>query len=465
MMAHDSLNNDTIAAIATPFGRAGIGIVRLSGSRAREIAGKIFKSNRVFQEFESHRLYLGQLIDPSSRQMIDEVLLSFMKAPHSYTGEDVIEINSHSGYILLSKILQILLNEGARLAKPGEFTFRAFLSGRIDLTQAEAIVDLVNAKSEKALEFATRLIRGELRTKIEDIRHKVIHIMASIEVAIDYPEEEVSILDRKKTAIEIEKEMIGPIERIISGYGRRKMWMEGIKTVIAGRVNAGKSSLLNRFLNEQRAIVTPIPGTTRDIIESTIYIEGLPFLLMDTAGIRKGKGKIEKMGIHLSEQKLSEADLALILIDQSRPLNEDDLKILTKARDGNTLIVMNKIDLPSKMDEKELYRAATGLPIMKISALRGDGVHALCAMMREKIIKDDLELASSSLIPNQRQKTALSEASRYFKEALKNIRDDLPAEIIAEDLKSGLDSLALITGETGNEEIYDRIFSEFCLGK
>lgn len=464
-MAYDAYHDDTIAAIATAFGRAGIGIVRMSGPLAGKIAQKIFRPNRPLQELESHRLYLGRLIDPSTGRMIDEVLLSFMKAPHSYTGEDVVEINSHSGPVLLSKILRILLDEGARLAEPGEFTFRAFLCGRIDLTQAESVVDLVNARSEKGLELASRQIRGEFRTKIEDLRDKITDILAGTEVAIDYPEEEAEIMDRGKTAALLEDEIIQPIERLIAAHGRRRIWMEGVKTVIAGRVNAGKSSLLNRLLNEQRAIVTPVPGTTRDVIESTIYIEDMPFLLMDTAGIRQVRGKIEKMGIHLSEQKLAEADLALILVDQSRPLNEDDYKILAKAPGDHSLIVVNKIDLPSRMDEKRLDRAAAGLPFARISALTGEGLDTLCNIMRDKVMKDDLHSASSSLAPNQRQKTALTEAARYLKEALKNIREDCSMEIIAVDLKSGLDSLTAITGETGNEEIYERIFRDFCLGK
>lgn len=464
-MAYNALHDDTIAAIATPFGRAGIGIVRMSGPRAGEIAQKIFRPNRAFQKFESHRLYLGRLTDPSTGRMIDEVLLSLMKAPHSYTGEDVIEINSHSGPLLLSRILQILLNEGARLAQPGEFTFRAFLSGRIDLTQAESVVDLVNAKSEKGLELASRQIRGELRTKIEDIRYKIIDVLALAEVAIDYPEEEVEILDRVKTAALIEDEIMKPVKRIIAAHGRRKIWMEGVKTVIAGRVNAGKSSLLNRLLNEQRAIVTPVPGTTRDVIESTIYIEGLPFLLMDTAGIRKVRGKIEEKGIQLSEQKLVESDLALVLIDQSRPLNEDDIRILKKAPRDCSLIVVNKIDLPSRVDGKALMRSANGLPVTRISALLGEGIDTLCGLMREKVMKGDLDNDSSSPVPNQRQKTALLEVSGFLKVALNNIREDASMEIIAVDLRSALDSLAVITGETGNEEIYDRIFREFCLGK
>jgi len=316
--------DDTIAAIATPFGLAGIGIIRISGPHAKAIGGKIFQPKRSLKDFESHRLYLGNLIDPSSDQMIDEVLLSYMRAPHSFTKEDVIEINSHSGHLLLSRILQIIINEGARLAEPGEFTFRAFSNGRIDLTQAEATVDLINARSTRGLELASRQIKGELRSEIEVLRQDTINILARAEVAIDFPDEEAEIFSRLDISHLLKNEVIKPIEKIISESGRQRIWFDGINTVIAGRVNVGKSSLLNRLLNEQRSIVTPIPGTTRDVIESIIHLEGIPLRLMDTAGIREVWDEVEQIGIQLAEKKLSEADLSLIMVDQSRPLDQID---------------------------------------------------------------------------------------------------------------------------------------------
>ena len=464
-MPYNSFNNDTIAAIATPLGLGGIGIVRMSGPRSREIAERIFRPKRPNVPFESHRLYLGRFVNPSSGEAVDEVLLSYMKAPNSYTGEDVVEINSHSGPILLSSILQIILQEGTRLADPGEFTFRAFLNGRIDLTQAEAIVDLVNAKSEKGLTLASRHITGELRIQIEQLRQKAIEILAHAEVAIDFPEEESGLLQREQTVHLLENELMEPIQGIIADHNRRKIWIEGVRTVIAGRVNAGKSSLLNRLLNEQRAIVSPFPGTTRDVIESTVYIEGVPFRLMDTAGIRKVRGRVEKIGIHLSEKTLSQADLALILMDQSRPLHGDDINIIDRAPKDRSLIVINKIDLLSKLDENELEKAIHGLPVLRISALKGEGIPILCKAMREMAVESDFDTAIQSFAPNQRQKTSLQAALNHFKNAVISIREDLPLEIIALDLKDGLDSLSDIIGETANEEIYDRIFSEFCIGK
>jgi tRNA modification GTPase len=456
---------DTIAAISTPIGQGGIGIVRISGSRSQEIAEDLFRPKRPIKDFESHRLYLGHLIDPSSGHVLDEVLLSFMKAPHSFTKEDVVEINSHSGYLLLSRILQIILNKGARLAKPGEFTFRAFINGRIDLTQAEAIVDLINSKSEKGLQMASQQIRGDLRSRIDRLRQQVVEILARLEVAIDFPEEEDGIIWRDEIATRMEKELIEPIGKIISAHSQRKLWMDGINTVIVGQVNVGKSSLLNRLLNEQRAIVTPIPGTTRDIIEATINIEGLPLRLMDTAGMRKVEGEVERMGIHLTEKRLADSDLSLVVIDQSRPLSRDDLAIIAKCQKEKSLIIINKIDLPSMLNEEELMAAIDGLSTVRISALTGEGIDDLRKAIRDHVMAGHVDTTSSQIAPNLRHTIALKEASQYFKHAVSHANGGSPLEIIAMDLNSGLEDLGAIIGETTNEEILQKIFSDFCLGK
>jgi tRNA modification GTPase len=458
-------DKDTIAAVATPIGQAGIGIVRLSGPRAGQIAEKIFRPKRPTRGLQSHHLYLGYLIDPSSEQMIDEVLLSIMKAPHSYTREDVVEINSHSGYLLLSTILQIVLSEGARLAKPGEFTFRAFINGRIDLTQAEAIVDLINSKSERGLQLASEQIRGDFRGEIEGLRKKVVEILAHTEVAIDFPEEEYGDISREEVAQWIKRDLVAPIQDILAAHAQRKIWMDGINTVIVGRVNVGKSSLLNRLLNEPRAIVTPIPGTTRDIIESTINIEGIPIRLMDTAGFRKVEGEVEKIGIHLTKEKLASADLSLIVLDQSRPLNQDDLNIIAQAKKNKSLILLNKVDLASKISEDELDGVLDGMRVVKISALTGEGIDGLRKAIRDHVITADVDSTSSHLAPNLRHRTALMDAFEYFSTASGNMSEGLPLEVIALDLNSGLEALGEILGETTHEEIIEKIFSEFCLGK
>jgi tRNA modification GTPase len=460
---HDPLNMDTITAIATPLGLAGIGVVRISGPDAKKIAGRLFKPKRPLRVLQTHRLYLGRLIDPESGEMVDEVLLSFMKAPNSYTREDVVEINSHSGYLLLSRILRMVLREGARLAEPGEFTFRAFMNGRIDLSQAEAIVDLIHSPSEKGLRLASAQMEGRLRMEVERLRQKAMDLLARIEVSLDYPDEETDAL----LGIDeiMEEGLIQPIRALLAAHGQRKVWMEGIETVIVGRVNVGKSSLLNRLLNEERAIVTPIPGTTRDMVESTLYIEGIPLRLVDTAGLRRGKGTLEKIGMERAGKKTEDADLVLVVIDQSRPLHKDDLSVITRVEKKKAILVINKVDLPAKMKEGDLKMSRIALPLVRISALRGDGIDELRKAIKSLILSGEEASNDLGLAPNVRQRQALEEAGRCFTRAFQNLKDGMPLEIMAVDMNEGLAALGEITGETATEEILDRIFSQFCLGK
>jgi tRNA modification GTPase len=376
----------------------------------------------------------------------------------------VVEINSHSGPLLLEQILKILLREGVRLAKPGEFTFRAFMNGRVDLTQAEAIIDLINAQSERGLQLASNQIHGRLRAEIETLRQKTVDLLAHVEVAIDFPEEDVSLLHREETAGRVQTDLLDPMSRILARYGERKLWLEGLKTVIAGRVNAGKSSLLNRLINEEKAMVTPIPGTTRDVIESTIHMEGLPLRLMDTAGFRKGRGKLEKIGIHRAEQKMEEADLVLLVIDQSRPLQSEDLELLARVQKKKAVVVLNKIDLPARVNEEAFERAAVGLTRVRISALKGDGIEELRKAIRDEITTG-IDTSDLGVAPSLRHKEALDRASGHFQKSVSNLREGLPLEIVAADLQEGLEALGEIVGETTNEEVLDRIFSRFCIGK
>lgn len=455
---------DTIAAVATPVGQGGIGIVRLSGALAGDIAERLFRPRKPVQTLQSHQLYLGHLMDPETGAVVDEVLLSFMKAPHSYTREDVVEINSHSGPFLLSRILQIVLRSGARLARPGEFTFRAFMNGRLDLTQAEAVVDLVRAQSEKGLVMAARQMNGQLREEIQSMQKKVLALLARIEVGIDFPEDAQDLLPDPE-ASSLERDLLEPLERLIAAHEERRIWMEGVRTVIVGRVNAGKSSLLNRLLNEERSLVTSIPGTTRDIIESTLHLGGIPLHLMDTAGFRKVRGKIEGMGIHLTEQKLGEADLVLIVIDQSRPLGRHDLHLLAASDKGRSIIILNKIDLPSRLGRDRSRKALEEYEVVRLSALTGEGMEALRQAIVRRVGTGRMGSGSLGLAPNLRQKAGLSEASRHFRNGINHLREKGPPEIIAADFQSGLEALGEIIGETTPEDVLDRIFSEFCIGK
>jgi len=455
--------DDTIAAIATPLGQGGIGIIRLSGPRAKEIAGRIFVPKKPGKALQDRRLVLGNLVDPSTGAVLDEVLVSLMAAPLSYTREDVVEINSHSGPLLLSKVLQVVLQTGARLARPGEFTFRAFMNGRMDLTQAEAVVDLIRSRSEKGLALAARQLSGGFAEQIEGLRQRALDLLARIEAAIDFPEEADSIVGVEESR-SLEENLLPAIERLITSHTQRKIWMDGIATVIVGRVNAGKSSLLNRLLNEERALVTPIPGTTRDVVESTIHIEGIPLRLMDTAGFRKGRGRIEHLGIRKTEQRLSEADLALVVIDQSRPLSGVDRELL--ARTGEkSLTILNKSDLPSRIGRNTEAKMRKERRVVKTSALTGSGLEDLRRAIVEMVVLDGEGEDLLHAAPNIRQRDELLEAEESFRNAARNLKEELPLEIVAADLHAGVDGLGRIVGKGSPEEVLDRIFSEFCIGK
>ena len=455
--------DDTIAAIATPLGQGGIGIIRLSGPRAKEIAGRIFIPKKAGKALQDRSLVLGNLIDPSTGAVLDEVLLSLMASPLSYTREDVVEINSHSGPLLLSKVLQVVLQTGARLARPGEFTFRAFMNGRIDLTQAEAVVDLIRSRSEKGLALAARQLSGGFAEQIEGLRQRGLDLLARIEAAIDFPEEADSIVGVEESR-SLEENLLPSIERLVTAHKQRKIWMDGIATVIVGRVNAGKSSLLNRLLNEERALVTPIPGTTRDVVESTIHIEGIPLRLMDTAGFRKGRGRIEHLGIRKTEQRLSEADLALVVIDQSRPLSGVDRELLSRTGE-KSLTILNKSDLPSRIGRNAEAKMRKERRVVKTSALTGSGLEDLRRAIVEMVVLDGEGEDLLHVAPNMRQRDELLEAEESFRNAARNLKEELPLEIVAADLHAGVDGLGRIVGKGSPEDVLDRIFSEFCIGK
>ena len=455
---------DTIAAIATPIGIGGIGIIRISGPDAQAIARKIFRPKRPTTSFKSFRLYLGSIIDPKEGLPIDEVLLSAMYAPFSYTCEDVVEINSHSGYALLSNILGIVLQAGARLAKPGEFTLRAFLNGRIDLTQAEAIVDLINAKSDRSVRLATNQLAGGFKERTEVIRLALIKILAQVEAAIDFPDQGFTAATTASITDHINKAILGPTKELIAAYAQRKLWYEGFLVVIAGRVNVGKSSVFNRLLQEDRALVTPIPGTTRDALDAAVTLDGLPLRLIDTAGVRKVTGIIEQKGIQLTKVQLSRADLILLVVDQSRPLNHYGVDLLQEAHKNPVIVVVNKVDLPAKTSQDKIGTTFKKLPRVKVSALTGEGFKGLKRVMFATIInKKDTPL--TTLVPNLRQTNILEKAASCLENATRNLLQGLPLELAAADLSWAKDALDEITGNKTSEEILDNIFNSFCVGK
>jgi len=458
-------NDDTITAISTPIGIGGIGIIRISGNDAENIAKTIFKSKKKADSFKNFHLHLGNIVDPKTNTFIDEVLLSVMRAPFSYTRETVVEINSHSGYVILSHILQIILQSGARLAEPGEFTLRAFLNGRIDLTQAEAIVDLINAKSDKSLKFSIGQLNGSLKSRIKTTNTKLTHILAQIEASIDFPAE-VSTQGLNATIIDyVKTNILMPLKVIADSYNQRKILHEGINAAIVGRVNVGKSSILNRLLQEERAIVTPVPGTTRDIIEGTSSIKGIPIKFIDTAGIRKVNSIIEQRGMGLTKTQIKKADLILFVVDQSRPLNKYDLYLLNEVKERTFILLINKIDLPTRLYDKKIDSTFAGLSIVKVSALTGEGFSALADAIFLKIMEDKKDINNESIIPNLRHKVILDQAIEHLRKAIMNLKATIPLEFIAEDLYQVKDNLNEITGEKVNDDVLTDIFTTFCIGK
>ncbi len=458
----DFSNEDTIAAIATPVGRGGIGIIRISGPLAIGIAENIFRPKHPVRPLQSHHLYLGQICDPTTSATLDQVLLSCMRAPYSYTCEDVVEINSHSGYLLLSKILQVVLDQGAKLAQPGEFTFRAYINGRIDLTQAEAVIQLIDSQSETGLHLASQQVQGAFKQQILALRQGLIDTLAQVEVSIDYPEEETEITPIAELVHRISEQIHAPVLDLIAAHAGKKIWIDGVNTVIAGRVNVGKSSLLNRLSNEEKAIVTSVPGTTRDVIASPTSIDGIPFHLMDTAGFVNATDPVEKIGIEKAIQKFDAADLLLIVLDQNRSLTQIDLDTIAKAKGKSAIIVINKIDLPAVLLE---VPHSHGFPVVRISALIGQGLNDLKQAMKQAVLQGETDLAATSIAPNLRHQQALKHAAASLENAMQALRKGMPMEIVAEELKQALDALGEIIGATAHEEILNSVFSQFCLGK
>jgi tRNA modification GTPase len=455
--------NDTISAISTPLQEAGIGIVRISGPSSLDIIDKIFRGKNIksLKFGKTHRLYYGHIIDPSNNEVIDEVLVSVMKKPNTYTREDVVEINCHSGVFVLNKILELTIKYGARLAEPGEFTKRAFLNGRIDLSQAEAVIELIRAKTEKSLKLANKILSGELSLKIKEIRDKIINLLAQLEVEIDYPEEDIEEISKEEIRNEIEK-IKNSLDYLISSYSSGKILKYGVTTTIVGRPNVGKSSLFNRLVGKERVIVTEIPGTTRDVVEDTIIIEGILFSLRDTAGWRKSFDKIEKIGIEYTKKAVEETELILLVIDSSEELKEEDREIIEILKDKNLIIVYNKIDLPEKNSKKIIENLLPERPIVETSTLKNQGIENLKKLMKE-IIKFD-NTKEDILITNLRHKELLEKCKNSLENALISL-EIYPLDIISLDLKEAINYLGEITGINITEELLDKIFSQFCVGK
>jgi tRNA modification GTPase len=458
-------NRDTIAALSTPSGEGGIGLIRLSGPRALEVARGIFIPRRLSAPLETHRLILGDLRDPRSQETLDEVLLTCMRAPRTYTREDVVEINCHSGPLVLKKILELLVREGVRLAEPGEFTLRAFLNGRIDLTQAEGVIDLIQARSDQALNQATRLLKGELQEKIKALQETLLALLAQLEAAIDFPEEEVEIIDLGSWNRQLLAQALGPLDQLIRAYEEGRPYREGVSLVIVGKPNVGKSSLLNRLLREERALVTPVPGTTRDTIEETLLIQGLPFRLIDTAGIHSSTDEVEQAGMARTRCKIEEAQLLLFLIDRSGPLDERDRRLYEEIRGRPHWVLLNKTDLPAALEERELAAFFPRTLQLALSARTGAGLDDLKNRIGEWFLRDHPRETVPTLVPTLRQKIILEKVRAALQQAREEMGQRASPEFVALYLQQALDELGSLIGRTTPDDVLEEIFSRFCIGK
>lgn len=457
--------DDTIAAIATPIGQGGIGIVRLSGPDALKIADRIFRPRnaaRMPSKVLTYSVIYGLLFDPADPSPVDEVIVSVMRGPHSYTREDILEINGHGGMVIIRRILEIVLAEGARLAEPGEFTKRAFLNGRISLSQAEAVMDLITAKTEESRRIAADQLGGSLAGKLGAIRNRLLDLCALAEACIDFSEDEIELKTSEQMGADLEA-VAQELEKLSRTYNEARFFREGLATAIVGRPNVGKSSLLNALLARDRAIVTDRPGTTRDLIEEYINISGLPVRVIDTAGIRHSDETIEQEGIRRSLRALENADCILAVFDGSMPLDAEDHSLIRKISSGNAIIVVNKADLDEQISFGDLLPVNS--PLVRVSTLTGEGIDDLKSLIVTTNLKEWKEEREGVVITNLRQKQAIDQSVTALGRAAQILGRNQPLEILALELRDALEQVGSLTGDVTHEAILDKIFSEFCIGK
>jgi len=474
----ETSGEDTICAIATPLGEGGVGIVRVSGDQAIAITSKIVRPrNRApLEKLTSHRLYLSDVLADTTLKAsdafpLDEALVVVMKHPRSYTGEDVVEIQTHGGPLILQSTCEALIRQGARLAEPGEFTKRAFLNGRLDLTQAEAVLDTIQATTSSSLRTAQSLLRGTLRREVERLKEELIKNLAHLEAGMDFVEEDISFI--QKTQLErVLQDAHSDLQQLIETFEEGRIVREGIKAAIIGRPNVGKSSLLNALLKIDRAIVSPVPGTTRDVIDESVNIAGIPMRLLDTAGLRHTEDFVEEEGIRRTKEALEQADLILFMIDGSVELEEEDRKLLHDHAKDRCLIVINKSDLPNQIETADILAIVSREEqegqrhqVVRISAKNEVGLDKLKETIQSLFFKGSFEPGQAPIVTHLRHKAALAQARESILQAQGSIKAGMDAECIALDMRAALDSLGEITGAISTEDILDRIFRDFCIGK
>ncbi len=459
---------DTIAAISTAIGEAGISVIRISGKDAIKIADKVFRGRKKLEEVKTHTAHYGKIVDASGK-VVDYVVATVFRAPHSYTGEDTVEISCHGGIFVTRKVLETILEAGARLAQPGEFTKRAFLNGKIDLSQAEAIADLIKSATDLAYQSSLSQLEGSISNKIKKMRDDLINLCSLVELELDFADEDLEFVDKPELAKKI-KDAISEIDELIETFKFGKIYREGIKVVIAGKPNAGKSSLLNALLNENRAIVSDIPGTTRDIIEESLNIEGVLFRVIDTAGLRETYDIIEQEGVRRAQEQMKRSDMILLVIDSTDEIDEDDIKLYNRVLDlamnesKKCIVVFNKVDL---LNGKQIQneKVLGDFPVVYVSALTGQGLDKLKKLMVEQSFLGTNRTDASVVVTNVRHRDALVKAKQSLQYALKSLEEGMSGDLVAVDLRAGLNHLGEIIGEVTTDDILNNIFSKFCIGK
>jgi len=456
---------DTIAAISTPPGEGGIAIIRLSGEAVFDVITKLFKGKNL-TKVASHTINYGHIMDPENGEEVDEVMVSVMRAPKTYTKEDVIEINCHGGIVATNRILQLCLSYGARLAEPGEYTKRAFLNGRLDLSQAEAVMDLIRAKTDKSMKVALNQLDGNLSHLIRNLRQDILDALAQVEVNIDYPEYDDVETMTTKLLLEKAQEVKKQIQVLLATAKQGKVLRDGLATAIVGRPNVGKSSLLNHLLHEDKAIVTDVAGTTRDVIEEYVNVKGVPLKLIDTAGIRDTTDKVEKIGVERSRKAINTADLVMLVLNASEPLTAEDRDLLQATADTQRILILNKTDLPQQLDLAAVQAAAGDSPLIETSILQQTGMDKLEETIAHLFFDGSIESSQNTvMVTNARHIGLLHQASDALDDVMNGIAAQMPVDLVQIDMTRAWDLLGEITGDSYQDELLDQLFSQFCLGK
>ncbi|KAB2279843.1 tRNA uridine-5-carboxymethylaminomethyl(34) synthesis GTPase MnmE [Staphylococcus epidermidis] len=456
---------DTITSISTPMGEGAIGIVRLSGPQAIEIGDILYKGKKKLSEVETHTINYGHIIDPETNETVEEVMVSVLRAPKTFTREDIIEINCHGGILTINRILELTMTYGARMAEPGEYTKRAFLNGRIDLSQAEAVMDFIRSKTDRASKVAMNQIEGRLSDLIKKQRQSILEILAQVEVNIDYPEYDDVEDATTDFLLEQSKRIKEEINRLLETGAQGKIMREGLSTVIVGRPNVGKSSMLNNLIQDNKAIVTEVAGTTRDVLEEYVNVRGVPLRLVDTAGIRDTEDIVEKIGVERSRKALSEADLILFVLNNNEPLTEDDQTLFEVIKNEDVIVIINKTDLEQRLDVSELREMIGEMPLIQTSMLKQEGIDELEIQIKDLFFGGEVQNQDMTYVSNSRHISLLKQARQSIQDAIDAAESGIPMDMVQIDLTRTWEILGEIIGESASDELIDQLFSQFCLGK